>query len=77
MPGVGNDEDDFQVLVKALSEKLGPSSGIDSDDVDERELQQLMEEYVSDESEWSKYSLSASISYCILTNIVTLKPTAS
>jgi cysteine dioxygenase len=58
MPGVTNNEDNFQLLVKALSEKLGPSSGIDSDDVDEHELQQLMEEYISDESEWSKYSLS-------------------
>jgi cysteine dioxygenase len=48
----------FQCLVKALSERLGPSSGIDSKDVDEFELQQLMEEYISDESEWSKYNLS-------------------
>jgi cysteine dioxygenase len=58
MPGIANNEDQFQLLVKALSDKLGPSSGINSNDVDERELQQLMEEYISDESEWSKYNLS-------------------
>jgi hypothetical protein len=51
--------DGFQALVQSLSEKLGPCSGINSDDVDEKELQQLMEDYVSDEAEWKRYSLSA------------------
>lgn len=55
MPGVTKDQDNFQSLVQALSDRLGPCSGIDSEDVDEKELQQLMEDYVSDESEWSKY----------------------
>jgi hypothetical protein len=51
--------DSFQALVQSLSEKLGPCSGINSDDVDEKELQKLMEDYVSDEAEWKRYSLSA------------------
>ncbi|KAJ4374598.1 Cysteine dioxygenase [Didymella sp. IMI 355093] len=50
--------DRFQALVQALSDKLGPCSGIDSDDVDEKELQKLMEDYVSDESEWEKYAMA-------------------
>lgn len=59
MPGITKEEDKFQSLVQALSDKLGPCSGIDSDDVDETELQQLMENYVSDESEWTKYFFPA------------------
>jgi cysteine dioxygenase len=55
MPGITKEQDNFHSLVQALSDKLGPCSGIDSDDVDERELQQLMQDYTSDESEWSKY----------------------
>ncbi|KAF2125768.1 cysteine dioxygenase type I [Dothidotthia symphoricarpi CBS 119687] len=49
----------FQALVQSLSEKLGPCSGINSDDVDENELQQLMQGYCSDESEWGKYFFPA------------------
>lgn len=60
MPGITNHEDKFQSLVQALSEKLGPCSGIDSADVDEKVLQQLMQDYVSNESEWSKYFFPAS-----------------
>ena len=45
----------FDELVEALRQKLGPCSGIDSEDVDENELQSLMEEYISNESEWAKY----------------------
>ena len=50
--------DKFQALVDALSQKLGPSSGIDSKDVDARELQDLMEKYMSNESEWQKYAFA-------------------
>jgi hypothetical protein len=60
MPGLTTTEDKFQSLVDALSAKLGPCSGIDSDDVDETELQQLMQDYISDESEWKKYFFPAS-----------------
>lgn len=63
MPGVtheGLPKNYFEILVQSLTEKLGPCSGIDSDDVDARELQDLMEQYVSDESEWDKYFFPAS-----------------
>lgn len=49
--------DKFQALVDALSQKLGPSSGIDSEDVDAQELQDLMQDYISSEPEWAKYAL--------------------
>jgi len=59
MPGrTAEPTDRFEALVQALSDKLGPCSGINSDDVDEKELQKLMEDYVSDESEWEKYSMT-------------------
>ncbi|KAF2637181.1 cysteine dioxygenase type I [Massarina eburnea CBS 473.64] len=51
--------DAFQQLVASLSNVLGPSSGIDSSDVDENELQKLMEEYVSDEDQWAQYKFEA------------------
>lgn len=47
----------FQQLVQDLSNVLGPSSGIDSADVDPLDLQKLMEAYTSDEAEWQKYAL--------------------
>lgn len=49
--------DAFHSLVQDLSQVLGPSSGIDSEDVDPRELQALMERYISNPSEWQKYAL--------------------
>ena len=39
--------DAFHTLVEDLSKMLGPTSGIDSADVDPKELQSLMEKYVS------------------------------
>lgn len=59
MPGRTTHHDGLETLVQGLNEKLGPYSGINSDDVDPNELQRLMEEYISDESEWTKYSLSS------------------
>jgi len=59
MPGITKNENDFQTLVQALSDKLGPCSGIDSADVDEKELQKLMQNYISDESEWSMYAFKS------------------
>lgn len=53
----GVEHDQFHQLVKALSDVLGPSSGIDSDDVDPREIERIMSSYNSDESEWQKYAL--------------------
>lgn len=47
----------FQKLVQDLSAALGPSSGLDSDDVDPLNIQRLMEKYVSNSDEWSEYAL--------------------
>lgn len=53
-----NKQDSFQSLIKAISDALGPSSGIDSDDVDANEIQEIMARYKSQEDEWSQYALS-------------------
>lgn len=50
--------DAFHQLVQDLSKVLGPSSGIDSADVDPEDLQTLMRDYVSNVSEWKLYALS-------------------
>lgn len=51
------DMDTFGDLIKAIGSALGPTSGLDSEDVDHNQLIALMEGYRSDESEWSSYSL--------------------
>ena len=51
-------DNDFQALVRSLSDILGPSSGIDSADVDPDDLQELMRSYESAESEWHSYAFS-------------------
>ncbi|OJD17010.1 cysteine dioxygenase [Emergomyces pasteurianus Ep9510] len=48
--------DAFHNLVKDLNVVLGPSSGLDSDDVDPMHIQKLMEDYTSNESEWERYA---------------------
>jgi cysteine dioxygenase len=55
MIGRNTERDNFHLLVQEINKVLGPSNGIDSEDVDENELQELMKAYVSDESEWEKY----------------------
>ncbi|PGH17338.1 cysteine dioxygenase [Helicocarpus griseus UAMH5409] len=50
-------DDAFHRLVEDLSAALGPSSGLDSDDVDPLDIQKLMEGYTSKESEWERYAL--------------------
>ena len=45
----------FEVLVQLLKDKLGSTSGINSDDVDPGELQELMAAYDSNYAEWKKY----------------------
>jgi len=55
MIGRNTEEDNFRSLVQEINKVLGPSNGIDSDDVDENELQELMKAYTSEESEWEKY----------------------
>lgn len=51
-------QDNFHQLVESLSKILGSSSGLNSDDVDVKHLQQLMEKYMSLESEWQRYAFS-------------------
>ncbi|KAF6844461.1 cysteine dioxygenase [Colletotrichum musicola] len=53
-----HDSSKFDGLVLALKEALGPSSGLDSADVDVNELMKLMEEYNSTESEWIQFAFA-------------------
>ncbi|KAL0472448.1 cysteine dioxygenase [Neurospora intermedia] len=46
----------FDKLVQALKDALGPSSGLTSDDVDVEHLTRLMQDYQSDEVEWSRFA---------------------
>ncbi|CAG8888188.1 unnamed protein product [Penicillium egyptiacum] len=50
----------FEKLVEDLSSALGPSSGLDSSDVDPMEIQLLMGKYVSNSDEWAPYALGDS-----------------
>ncbi|KAF5864186.1 hypothetical protein ETB97_008392 [Aspergillus alliaceus] len=47
----------FEQLVQDLSAALGPSSGLDSDDVDPFEIRRLMERYISNPDEWEPFAL--------------------
>ncbi|KAH1454980.1 hypothetical protein KXV22_005555 [Aspergillus fumigatus] len=47
----------FENLVLDLSAALGPSSGLDSDDVNPLDIQRLMEQYVSNPEEWRPFAL--------------------
>ncbi|MCJ1401179.1 Cysteine dioxygenase [Xylographa trunciseda] len=49
--------DAFHRLVQDLSTVLGPSSGINSADVDPDDLQRLMKAYNSERKEWAPYAL--------------------
>lgn len=50
-------DNQFDALVQALKKALGPSSGLDSDDVDVEYLTALMRDYLSSEADWSRYAL--------------------
>lgn len=50
----------FEDLVLALKEALGPSSGLTSDDVDVHFLTRLMKDYDSSDRKWSQYSFGDS-----------------
>lgn len=50
----------FDKLVQDMSDALGPSSGLDSDDVDPMDIQRLMEGYVSNSDDWHQFALSDS-----------------
>ena len=47
----------FDQLVQSLKTALGPSSGLDSADVDVEYLTALMREYLSSDADWSRYAL--------------------
>ena len=50
----------FEKLVQDLSAALGPSSGLDSDDVNPVDIQLLMERYKSNPEEWLPFALGDS-----------------
>lgn len=56
-PPTPPDDTAFEKLVQDLSATLGPSSGLDSDDVNPLDIQKLMEGYVSNSAEWASYAL--------------------
>ncbi|KAJ3579094.1 hypothetical protein NPX13_g1477 [Xylaria arbuscula] len=45
----------FELLVDDMRNVLGPSSGLDSNDVDVQDLTHLMERYASNPEEWARY----------------------
>jgi hypothetical protein len=47
----------FDDLVLALKDALGPSSGLTSVDVDVEHLTRLMQEYNTNEREWARFAL--------------------
>ncbi|KAI0398988.1 RmlC-like cupin domain-containing protein [Xylaria palmicola] len=56
MPSAVRNE--FEKLVEDIKTVLGPSSGLDSADVNVKDLEHLMEHYDSNAEEWSRYALS-------------------
>ena len=50
----------FENLVQDLSDALGPSSGLDSDDIDPMDILRLMERYDSNQDEWLHFALGDS-----------------
>ena len=54
----GKTLDDFQKLVQDINKVLGPSSGLTSEDVDPKNLEELMRNYSSNEAEWKPYAMS-------------------
>ena len=57
---VSSPKDTFHRLIEELSNALGPSSGLDSEEIDPTDLEKLMEAYVSKKSEWRQYALGDS-----------------
>ena len=52
------DQSPFQRLVQDLSSVLGPSSGLNSGDVNLNEVLRLMKEYKSEDEHWVRYAIS-------------------
>lgn len=61
--------DDFSQLVDDINNILGPSSGIDSADVNVEEIQNAMRSYCSIEREWQDYAF-ADLSRAYTRNLV-------
>ncbi|GKT51731.1 cysteine dioxygenase [Colletotrichum spaethianum] len=55
---LGDNGNRFDQLVLGLKKVLGPSSGLDSADVNVMELMKLMEEYNTQEIEWVKFAFA-------------------
>ena len=53
-----DDLNSFEQLVRDLSDVLGPTSGLDSNEIDHKELENLLLAYRSETSEWQKYALA-------------------
>lgn len=47
----------FGELIAAIADVLGPTSGLDCDEVDHQELIDLMNDYESNITEWTPYAL--------------------
>lgn len=50
--------DGFHQMVDELNRILGPSSGLNSEEIDVQAIQKLMERYNSRETEWQKYAFA-------------------
>lgn len=59
-PGGQSKPDQFHALVDTLKEALGPSSGLDSSDVDVKALIKAMRAYDAKERGWLKYAFTDS-----------------
>lgn len=57
LPNGSSTHQSFDTLVAELSAALGPSSGLDSADVNPLDIQLLMERYISRSDEWGPYAL--------------------
>lgn len=53
-----HETDPFHQLVQDLSDALGPSSGLDSEDVDVDQIEQLLRGYESGIADWERYALA-------------------
>ncbi|KAI1767746.1 RmlC-like cupin domain-containing protein [Hypoxylon sp. FL1150] len=50
----------FDQLVKDIKAVLGPSKGLTSEDIDVEDLSHIMERYISNEQDWSRYAMANS-----------------
>ena len=48
----------FQEVIDGISEVLGPTSGLDCEEIDHKVLIDLMSQYTSNESDWIQYALT-------------------